>query len=108
LPWCAEPDKVKAATQLGAVQQDEATTGGIGGETTAASTVGVAGCQRARAANDGESTKLSDSFQLALKPISGSNTDALPMKLAQRQLVAFPATQEEIEATRLAILYGCC
>eukprot|EP01043_Picozoa_sp_COSAG02_P007541 COSAG02_NODE_227_length_28153_cov_11.662294_13_plen_86_part_00 len=84
------------ATKLGAAQQDEATTGGVGAETIAAST-GAAGCRRARA---GKST-------LALKPIS-EDTDRLPMKLAQRQLLAFPATPEEIEATRLAILYGCC
>jgi hypothetical protein len=29
------------------------------------------------------------------------------IKLAQRRLVSFPATADEIEATRLAIMNGC-
>ena len=96
LPWCADSDKVESATKLGAAQHDEAATGGTGATTTAASTGPVTGCRRA------------DKPTLVLKAISEDNSDGLPIKLAQRQLLAFPATPEEIKATRLAILYGCC
>ena len=95
LPWCADSEKVKAATTA---QEDEATIEGTGPKAVCATASERTGCRRGASA--GKSA-------LALKPIS-RDTDGLPMKLAQRQLLAFPATPEEVEATRLAVLYGCC
>ena len=47
--------------------------------------------------------------QLALKDTSGGeSTGQQQIKLAQRRLVSFPATADEIEATRLAVMNGCC
>lgn len=100
LPWCADSEKVEAATKLATVQQDESANHSSSPETPDPATTNITGCR-------GDS-RLGKPL-LALKSISSlRDTAGLPMKLAQRQLLAFPATPEEIEATRLAVLYGCC